>query len=148
MKKFTKVAKLKEMERMARGNPKKIAEFQMALRRYRELCSEVFNEERKFVDGPIPSYVERLKEEAEAPEADDAAKLRYAIMNDRREYQDYSSKQEHFDNVKTRQELRQKLDEGKATQADVHTAEKYTRKFPSPQNLAMYAQMKRIAETE
>lgn len=143
---FTGLAKMKDMELMARGNPRKLAELQSAKRAYETLTGELFDEVRPFADNPAPSYVEQLKAEAEAEDADEQAKARYAIMKERAEYYEYQKRDAHFDEVKTRHELRQKLADGKVTQADLLTAEKYTRKFPSPQNLAMYARMKRITE--
>lgn len=143
---FTGLAKMKDMELMARGNPRKLAELQSAKRAYETLTRELFDEVRPFADNPAPSYVEQLKAEAEAEDADEQAKARYAIMKERADYYKYQKREAHFDEIKTRNGLRQKLAEGNVTQADVLTAEKYVRKFPSPQNLAMYARMKRITE--
>ena len=143
---FTGLAKMKDMELMARGNPRKLAELQSAKRAYETLTSELFDEVRPFADNPAPSYVEQLKAEAEAEDADEKAKTRYAILKERADYYEYQKRDAHFDEIKTRNGLRQKLAEGNVTQADVLTAEKYVRKFPSPQNLAMYARMKRITE--
>lgn len=141
---FTGLAKIKDMELMARGNPRKLAELQSAKRAYETLTSELFDEVRPFADNPAPSYVEQLKAEAEAEDADEKAKTRYAILRERADYYEYQKREAHFDEVKTRHQLQQKLATGKVTQADVLMAEKYARKFPSPQNLAMYVSIKRL----
>ena len=141
---FTGLAKMKDMELMARGNPRKLAELQSAKRAYETLTRELFDDVHPFADNPDQSYVEQLKAEAEAEDADEQAKARYAIMKERAEYYEYQKRDSHFDEVKTRHELRQKLADGNVTQADVLVAEKYARKFPSPQNLAMYVSIKRL----
>jgi rRNA maturation endonuclease Nob1 len=139
------IAKLEEMKMMSRGNPAKIAEYVREKTVYDSLVKTYFNEDNPFVDSPSEEYVNELKEKADS--GDEADKIRYAIIKDRYDYYEYKRRDEHLDNVKTRQELRRKLDEGaEFTKSDLLLAEKLARKFPSPDNLVLYATVKRLAD--
>ncbi|GMN97971.1 hypothetical protein [Parageobacillus thermoglucosidasius] len=140
------IAKLEEMEMMARGNPEKIAKYKREKDVYDTMVKTYFNDEVPFLDYPSESYVKQLEQKA-AETGDEADIIRAAMMRDRFEYNEYKRRQEHFDNVKTRQELRRKLNEGATlTRSDLLLAEKLARKFPSPDNLVMYSKIKRIVE--
>jgi hypothetical protein len=142
---FTGIAKLEEMKMMSRGNPAKIAKYVQEKAVYDSLVKTYFNEDNPFVDAPSEDYVNKLKEKADS--GDEADKIRYAIIKDRYDYYEYKRRDEHFDNVKTRQELRRKIDEGATlTRSDLLLAEKLVRKFPSPDNLVMYSKIKRMVE--
>jgi hypothetical protein len=140
------IAKLEELEMMSRGNPEKIAKYKREKDVYDTMIKTYFNDETPFLEHPSEDYVNKLEQKA-AETGDEADIIRAAMMRDRFEYNEYKRRAEHFDNVKTRQELRRKLDEGaKLTKSDLLLAEKLARKFPSPDNLVMYSKIKRIVE--
>ncbi|GCD81927.1 hypothetical protein PTHTG4_09890 [Parageobacillus thermoglucosidasius] len=140
------IAKLKEMEMMSRGNPEKMAKYQREKDTYDTMVKTYFNKEVPFTEYPSESYVQKLEQKA-AETGDEADIIRAAMIRDRFEYNEYKRRAEHFDNVKTRQELRRKLDEGaKLTKSDLLLAEKLARKIPSPDNLVMYSKIKRMVE--
>jgi hypothetical protein len=140
------IAKLEEMEMMSRGNPEKMAKYQREKEVYETMVKTYFNDEVRFIEHPSEEYVIKLEQKA-AETGDEADIIRAAMMRDRYEYNEYKRRAEHFDNVKTRQELRRKLDEGTTlTRSDLLLAEKLARKFPSPDNLVMYSKIKRIVE--
>jgi hypothetical protein len=140
------IAKLEEMEMMARGNPEKIAKYKREKDVYNTMVKTYFNDEIPFLEHPSEDYVNKLERKA-AETGDEADIIRAAMMRDRFEYNEYKRRAEHFDNVKTRQELRRKLDEGATlTRSDLLLAEKLARKFPSPDNLVMYSKIKRMVE--
>jgi hypothetical protein len=140
------IAKLEEMEMMSRGNPEKMAKYKREKDVYDTMVKTYFNDEVRFKEHPSEEYVIKLEQRA-AETGDEADIIRAAMMRDRYEYYEYKRRGEHFDNVKTRHELRKKLDEGsKLTKSDLLLAEKLARKFPSPDNLVMYSKIKRIVE--
>jgi hypothetical protein len=144
---FIGIAKLEELKTMSRGNPARIAKYVKEKAVYDSLVKTYFSEDNPFLEYPSEHYIKSLKEKADS--GDEADKIRYAMLKDRFEYNEYRRKDEHFDNVKTRQELRRKLSEGeKLTKSDLLAAEKLMRKFPSLDNLAMYAEMKRLIDED
>jgi hypothetical protein len=141
-------AELKKMKLLSRGNPKKIAEYTLKEKQYKEMVSAFFDDETPFASHPSESYVESLRRKAEET-GDEADKARYAIMKDRFDMNEYEHKQAHFDYVKTRSTLIQKVSAGeKLTKSDLHDAELLARQSPGPENMVLYSKIKRELSQE
>ncbi|MCM3786883.1 hypothetical protein M3221_00365 [Domibacillus indicus] len=145
MAEFTSVKKLDEMKMMSRGNPEKIAAYSTARKQYNETVAAYFTDDEPLPNLPSADYVEGLK--AKAEEGDEADKMRYELARDRRESTEYRHNGAHEQTHQTVNRLRQKLIAGeKMTSADVKAMERAAKHQSSAENIALYAQVKRVAE--
>lgn len=137
---FTELRKLKLL---SRGNPKKIAEYTLKERQYNEMIRTFFDDETPFLDMPSESHVESLRRKAEET-GDEMDIARYTIMKDRFDTREYEHKQAHFDYIKTRSTLIQKVSAGeKLTKSDLQDVELLARQSPSTENIVLYSKIKR-----
>jgi hypothetical protein len=135
------LANLDELKMMARGNPAKLADFVSKRNELDQLKADHFNEEHPFVNGFNESYLEELKQFAQDHPENESAQIRYSLQKERFAVQE-NSKTAHIDRRVALSELRQKLAVGEVTKADLLTAEKIARANGTPENLAIYSQIK------
>lgn len=142
-----KFAKLREMEKLSKGNPVKIAQYSAAKREYDDTIAAMFpaGAPFEFVGSPNESYVKDA--EAHAATTGDADDLsRAAILRDRYEaYED--DKTAHMDLRTTATSLRAKLQNGEElTPKDVRDAWRLAKLNASIDNVALYSRIKREQE--
>jgi hypothetical protein len=139
---FKTYAKLDEMKSMARGNPAKLANVAVKQREYNELKAAVFNEEFPFVNGFSESHLESLKSYAEENPEDESAQIRYALQKERFEVQQ-AKKSAHIDFRMELSSLRKKIaSDEPLSKRDLLAAERIAKKNTSPENIALYVQVK------
>ncbi|WHY93757.1 hypothetical protein QNK12_09970 [Neobacillus cucumis] len=139
---FKKMANLDEIKMMARGNPQKIAEYKMKLAELEELKVAHFNDDYPFVNGFNESHLEELRKFAEGNPDDESAQIRYELQKERFATQE-NRKTAHIDLRIARSELQSKLAAGeRLSKSDLVMAEKLARQNTSPENMAMYSQIK------
>lgn len=139
---FKKLANLDELKMMARGNPQKIAEYKVKQSEFEQLTAAHFNDEHPFSNSFDEHHLEKLREVAEQNPEDESAQVRYALQKERLTVQE-SRKTAHIDHRVARSELRSKLAAGeKFTKVDLEMAAKLARQISSPENIAMYSQIK------
>ncbi|MCL6458832.1 MAG: hypothetical protein K6T85_12565 [Gorillibacterium sp.] len=140
-------AKLREMEKLCRGDARKIAAYTVAQRDYDETIKTMFPKESpiKFVDCPGESYVTDAENRAtETGDADDI--VRAALLRDRFDAYE-GDKTAHLDLRTSVTALRAKLESGdKLTKSDVDKAWKLAKLNPSPDNIVLYGRYKREFE--
>lgn len=140
-------AKLREMEKLSKGNPQKIAQYSTAKREYDETIAAMFPEDSpiRFVESPAEHFVTDAEARAkETGDADDIA--RAAILRDRFEaYADESTA--HIDLRTTATSLRAKLQNGdELSPRDVKDAWRLAKLNASIANVALYSQVKSAQE--
>lgn len=143
MKLGTSIGKLNEMKSLATGDPRKIAEYTLAQRRYDATVAEYFNEDDgvKFYDAPRESYV--LELEARAEKGTDRDKARAVILRDRYEAIE-SERTAHHDIRLVKHRLMQRLDSGeKLTQRDLNEAHRLAKLNSTTENRVLYSRVKR-----
>ena len=143
----TSISRLNEMKRLATGDPRKIAEYTLAQRRYDETVAEFFNEEDgvKFYSAPRESYV--LELEARAEKGTERDKARAVILRDRYEAIE-SEKTAHLD-IRVANQLVQRLQCGeKLTQRDLNEAHRLAKLNSTTENRVLYARVKRELENQ
>lgn len=144
--KFTSLSKLQEMKLMARGNPRKIAEYNRKLSEYNDFIKQFFDDEHKFIESPNEFYVKELEKKAESGDENDI--MRYKILKDRFDYYQYTKRQGYFDERESRSKLQAKLRNGdELTKEDLTAAEKLARTYPGPDALVLYSRIKREVES-
>lgn len=140
---FKSFANLEETKMMARGNTQKIAKYVQEEKAYRGILKEHFNEEFPFANSFDEHHLSDLKKFAEENPDDESAQVRYNLQKERFAVQE-SNKTKHIDLRVGIQQLRQKLQAGeKMDKKDLLSAEKLTRQSSTPDNLALYSQIKR-----
>jgi hypothetical protein len=131
-----------------RGNPQKIAQYNVAKRMYDDMIALYFNEEFPFARLPSEDYVERLKERAKSGDTEDV--MRYEIMKERRDMHEYeASGQDARDIRLLRQDLITKLTNGeKLSQGDIRAARELVLRIGSIDNQVLYSKIKRTYEQQ
>ncbi|NSL51704.1 hypothetical protein [Calidifontibacillus erzurumensis] len=137
------MSKLAEMKLMARGNPRKIAEYNLKEREYYDFIKQYFDDEHKFVDSPNEFYIKEVEEKAKS--GDEMDVMRYKILKDRFDYYQSFKGSKRIDNAREiRSKLQAKLQNGdKITKDDLTAAEKLARTYPGPDSLVLYSRIKR-----
>ncbi len=141
------LAQLMDMEVLCQGNPKKMAEYTQAKRKYDDMIAEFFNEEDgvEYIPTPTPYYVEELERRAE--NGTDRDKARAIILRERYDARENKKNNHHHKIKATKSELRDKLGRGdEITAQDMEDAYWLSRHNPSSENLALYSQLKRAHE--
>lgn len=138
-----KFAKLREMEKLCKGNPEKMARYASAKTEYDDTVAALFPPDApfEFVGHPNEGHVKDAEAHAkETGDADDIA--RAAILRDRYDaYED--DKTAHIDLRTTKESLRAKLQRGdKLTPKDVRDAWRLAKLNSSIANVALYSQVK------
>jgi hypothetical protein len=139
---------LEKMKLEMRGNPQKIAQYNVAKRMYDDMIELYFNEEFPYAHTPSEDYVERLKERAKSGNTEDV--MRYEIMKERRDMHEYeASGQDARDIRLLRQDLVTKLTNGeKLSQGDIRAARELVLRFGSIDNQVLYSRIKRTYEQQ
>ncbi|GIO93538.1 hypothetical protein [Paenibacillus lactis] len=142
-----KYSEIVKAEKLATGNPMKIAKAALMKREYDESVAAFFNDESgvSFVPVPTAEDVERFNAKAaETGDADDHA--RAALIADRFAHYE-GEKVAHLVNRATGEQLRTKLHSAeKMTDADVRAAQEYGKLNPTADNISLYSQIKRKYE--
>lgn len=145
----TTLSQLEEMKVLAAGNPRKIADYALAKKRYEETVAEFFNEESgvKFYAHPTESYITELEAKAEKT-GDPNDKARAAIMRDR--FAHYAKeKTQHIDWRISRERLHDLLGSGgKVTQKDIDEAYRVARHNPTPEMSSLYSRLKSVKQAQ
>ncbi|WP_342438148.1 hypothetical protein NSS79_02475 [Paenibacillus sp. FSL L8-0436] len=142
-----KFAKLREMEKLSKGNPAKMAQYIATKREYDDTIAAMFTQDApfEFVGHPNEGYVKDAEAHAATTgDADDIS--RAAILRDRYEaYED--DKTAHLDLRTTATSLRAKLQNGdELTPKDVRDAWRLAKLNASIDNVALYSRIKREQE--
>ncbi|KGE20797.1 hypothetical protein [Paenibacillus wynnii] len=142
-----KFAKLREMEKLSKGNPEKMARYASAKSDYDDTITAMFTEGAlfEFVGCPNEGYVKDA--EAHAATTGDADDLsRAAILRDR--YEAYEDDKTTFKDLRTTAtSLRAKLQNGdELTPKDVRDAWRLAKLNASIDNVALYSRIKREQE--
>lgn len=143
MEPYTSVSKLAEMKKNARGNPRKIAEYNIAKVDYDAVVSTYFdNDANPFVAAGSDEYLAQLATASESGEPADM--MRFAIAKDSAAGQEFAMNGVHEKTVTTISKVRGKLSEGQPiSSADMTALESAVRQHSSPANVALFSQAKR-----
>ncbi|MFC6652081.1 hypothetical protein ACFTAO_12720 [Paenibacillus rhizoplanae] len=140
-------AKLREMEKLSKGNPANIAKFTAARKEYEETIAVLFPEDSpiRFVGSPDESYV--ADAEARAKETGDAEDIaRASLLRDRLNAYEQDATA-HIDLRTTATSLRAKLRNGdELTEKDVRDAWRLAKLNASIDNVSLYSQVKKAQE--
>lgn len=139
---------LEKMKLEMRGNPQKIAQYNVTKRMYDDMIALYFNEEFPFVRLPSEDYVERLKERAKSGDTEDV--MRYEIMKELRDMHEYEASGQAARDIRLlRQDLITKLTNGeKLSQGDIRAARELVLRIGSIDNQVLYSKIKRTYEQQ
>lgn len=139
-------SKLMDMEVLSKGDPRKIAEYTVAKKRYEDMVTEFFNEEDGVLFKSNPSLEYVLELEQRAVNGTDRDKARAIIIRDRYEANE-KKKVQHIDFRTARNKLEEKLRVGsEITEQDIDEMYRITRHFPTPDSMVLYSKIKRAFE--
>jgi hypothetical protein len=134
-------ARLDDIKTQASGNSQKIAEYVAYKDSYSEFKTAHFNEEFPFSNVFDEGHLNSLKEFAADNPDDESAQYRYALQKERYSVQE-AKRSLHIDLKFANRTLREKVEAGTVTKADLAQAAALAKRNGSDDNRVLYATIK------